>query len=104
MPAARGYRSGDEPAGRTIAPARGRAPAPPPRVASMTYELLKRLKDSGFPLRRVAVEAGREITLERTAVVFSLSASAAEVGIYYAPSVSDLVQACGDHLRNMFRV
>jgi hypothetical protein len=70
----------------------------------MTYELLKRLKDSGFPLRHVVVEAGREITLERPAVVFSLSAAAAEVGIYYFPSVSDLVEACGNHLRNMFRV
>ena len=70
----------------------------------MDYELLKRLKDSGFPLQRVMVEMGREITLRSPAVVFSLSASAAEMGIYYVPSISDLVEACGKHLRNIFRV
>jgi hypothetical protein len=69
----------------------------------MNYELLKRLKDSGFPLQRVAVEAGREIALTRPAVVFSLSASTADVGIYYVPSLSDLVEACGNYLKNVFR-
>lgn len=70
----------------------------------MNYELLKRLKDSGFPLQRVVVEPDREIALERPAVVFALSASMAEVGIYYVPLLSDLVEACGQYLKNMFRV
>lgn len=70
----------------------------------MKYELLKRLKDSGFPLQRVAIVSGREIALKRPAVVFSLSASTTEAGIYYVPSLSDLVEACGSYLMNMFRV
>ena len=70
----------------------------------MTYELLKRLKDSGFPLQPVAVEAGREITLKRPAVVFSWSTSPADGGVYYVPSLSDLVEACGNRLKNMSRV
>lgn len=70
----------------------------------MTYELLKRLKDSGFPMQRVAIEPGREIPLKRPAVVFSRSAATAEAGIFYVPSLSDLMEACGNHLRNMFRV
>ncbi len=70
----------------------------------MTYETLKRLKDSGFPLQQVAVEAGREVALERPAVVFSGATSVAEAGIYYVPSLSDLVEACGQRLQSMSRV
>ena len=70
----------------------------------MTYETLKRLKDSGFPLQQVAVEAGREVALERPAVVFSGATSVAEAGIYYVPSLSDLVEACGTRLQSMSRV
>ncbi len=70
----------------------------------MTYEMLKRLKQSGFPLQQVAFEAGREIPLARPAVVFSGSESVAEAGIYYVPSLSDLVEACGTRLQAMSRV
>jgi len=70
----------------------------------MTYEMLKRLKESGFPLQQVAVEIGREVALERPAVVFSGATSVAEAGIYYVPSLSDLVEACGTRLQTMSRV
>ncbi len=70
----------------------------------MTYELLKRLRDSGFPLHPIAVELGKQITLERPAVVFSRSKGGSRAGIYYVPSLSDLVEACGEHLENMSRV
>lgn len=70
----------------------------------MTYELLKRLRDRGFPLQPVTVEQGKQITLERPAVVFSRSSGTARAGIYYVPSLSDLVEACGDHLESMSRV
>ncbi len=70
----------------------------------MTYEMLKRLKESGFPLQRVSFEVGQEVSLARPAVVFSGSTSVAEAGIYYVPSLSDLVEACGNHLQAMSRV
>ncbi|HXY42483.1 MAG TPA: hypothetical protein VEQ10_22605 [Vicinamibacteria bacterium] len=70
----------------------------------MTYELLKRLMESGFPLQQVTVEVGREVALERPAVVFSGASTVAEAGIYYVPSLSDLVDACGTRLSTMTRV
>ena len=70
----------------------------------MTYEILKRLKDQGFPLQPVSVAIGRETVLLRQAVVFSRSHTREDPGIYYVPSLSDLVMACGNDLKNMSRV
>jgi hypothetical protein len=70
----------------------------------MTYELLERLKESGFPLQPVRVEVGKETVLQRQAVVFSRRSDVADPGIYYVPSLSDLVEACGNHLKSMSRV
>jgi hypothetical protein len=70
----------------------------------MTYELLKRLRDFGFPLQPISVELGKQITLERPAVVFSRSNGRSSAGIYYVPSLSDLVEACGELLESMSRV
>ncbi len=72
----------------------------------MTYELLKRLRDSGFPLKPISVELGKQISLDRPAVVFSRSNGngKAEARLYYVPSLSDLVEACGEKLESMSRV
>ena len=70
----------------------------------MTYELLKRLRDSGFPLQPVTVETGREIVLLRQVVVFAGTADTAVPGIFYIPSLADLIAACGTELKNMCRV
>ncbi|HXY41604.1 MAG TPA: hypothetical protein VEQ10_18145 [Vicinamibacteria bacterium] len=68
--------------------------------------MLKRLRDSGFPLKPISVELGKQIALERPAVVFSKSngEGRAEAHLYYVPSLSDLVEACGDRLESMSRV
>jgi len=72
----------------------------------MTYELLKRLRDSGFPLKPISVEIGKQITLDRPAVVFSKSNGdgRGEAHLFYVPSLSDLVEACGERLESMSRV
>lgn len=70
----------------------------------MTYEILKRLKDSGFPLQPVPVEIGRETVLQRQAVVFAGPVTRPAPAIYYVPSLTDLVAACGSDLKNMSRV
>ncbi len=72
----------------------------------MTYELLKRLRESGFPLKPISVEVGKQIPLDRPAVVFSKSNGdgRAEAHLYYIPSLSDLVEACGEKLESMARV
>jgi hypothetical protein len=70
----------------------------------MTYELLKRLRDSGFPLQPVPVETGREIVLLRQVVVFAGAADRPAPGIFYIPSLADLIDACGNELKSMCRV
>jgi serine/threonine protein kinase HipA of HipAB toxin-antitoxin module len=58
----------------------------------MTYELAKQLKDAGFPLRKPGQER----------VYFEIVEEGKSAGIFIYPTLSELIEACGDrfyHLR-----
>lgn len=71
----------------------------------MNYELAKRLKDAGFPQA-----ADDEGTLHKGQYLFpdhfSLSSSRKtfNVAVAYAPTLSELIEACGDQLTTLGKV
>jgi len=55
----------------------------------MNYELAKKLKDAGFPQKERSIIVGNED---------SFTPDPARLDVYYVPTLSELIEACGDDI------
>ena len=59
----------------------------------MNYELAKKLKDAGFPFRAVQGCSGPDCS--------GIVVHFGETNIYYPPTLSELIKACGNKFRGI---
>lgn len=70
----------------------------------MTYELAKKLKDAGFPQPNVDEKAKGDWVSDGGIVIWDRNRDEDDMDFIYIPTLSELIEACGDRFLQLNKV